>query len=40
MSNVEQVVDPLVVGRNDGDDTRYLIDWWDNDIDITQLKVE
>ena len=35
---VEEIPDPLVVGINDGDDTRYLIDWWDKDIDPTKIK--
>ena len=36
---VEEVKYPLVVGIMKDDDTRYLLDWWDNDIDITQIDV-
>jgi hypothetical protein len=34
---VEEVDDPLVVGYNKHDSNRYLIDWWDKDIDPTEL---
>ncbi len=30
-------VDPLLVGVKFDDPNYYLIDWWDNDIDPTQL---
>lgn len=31
--------DPLVVGRNHGDKNRYFIDYWDNDIDVSQINM-
>jgi len=34
---IPPVPDPLVVGLKNGDDTRYLIDWWDTDIDPSEL---
>jgi len=30
---IENVKDPLVIGRRIEDNNRYLIDWWENDID-------
>lgn len=35
---VEEVFDPLVVGINKNDQTRYLIDWWEKDIDPSQIQ--
>jgi hypothetical protein len=35
--NKEKVVDPLVVGIKNNDPNRYLIDWWDKDIDPSEL---
>jgi len=34
---VKNIKDPLVVGINEGDSNRYLIDWWDTDIDPSEL---
>jgi hypothetical protein len=35
-----QVKDPLVVGIKENDTNRYLIDWWDNDIDIPEINIK
>jgi hypothetical protein len=32
--------DPLVVGKMNGSSDRYLIDWWDKDIDPSELNVK
>jgi hypothetical protein len=40
IATVEHMRDPLVVGINKGDRIRYLIDWWDDDIDITKLEIK
>lgn len=34
---VNEVRDPLIVGRNKGSNRRYLIDWWDNDINVDEI---
>lgn len=34
---IEEVFDPLVVGINENDPDRYLIDWWGKDIDPSGL---
>jgi hypothetical protein len=35
-----QVKDLLVVGIKENDTNRYLIDWWDNDIDISEINIK
>lgn len=32
--------DPLICGRRKNDPNRYLIDWYDNDIDITEISIK
>ena len=34
---IEEVFDPLVVGIKENDPDRYLIDWWEKDIDPSEL---
>lgn len=34
---IEEVLDPLVVGIKKNDPDRYLIDYWENDIDPSEL---
>jgi len=34
---VSKINDPLVIGIKKNSNIRYLIDWWDKDIDPTEL---
>lgn len=36
---VEEVLDPLVVGINKNNPDQYLIDWWDDDIDVSEINL-
>jgi hypothetical protein len=38
--SVPKIIDPLVVGIKFGSENRHLIDWWDTDIDITEINME
>lgn len=40
--HIEEIIllDPLVVGINKNNSDRYLIDWWDKDIDISQINIK
>ena len=38
--NIEDIKDPLVVGINKNNSDRYLIDWWDEDIEIVKINLK
>lgn len=40
LKHKEVLPDPLLIGRNKNDENRYLIDWWDTDIDPSEIEMK